>query len=132
MTRASLAALLFLMACDGGFPDDRAEACILKTAQDATKQLTTMGGLVQGLTRDPAVQQFDIGAMTIADIAFGTCTETGTGQFQCGIEYAVDFSGDGGEALVEMARLLGQDIEARRLETWNFRFGPTVTECSPV
>lgn len=131
MKRAALPLLLLLAACDG-FPDDRAEACLLDTAREATATLTSAGSFLQSLTRNPDAKAFDIGSMTFADIAFGTCTETGPDAWQCNVEYQMDFAGDGGQALVDLAAALGQDIEARRLETWDFRFGPTVTECSPV
>ena len=132
MKRLSLPLMFLLAACEGKFPQDRAEACILQTAQKATEQFTTMGGLLQGLTNDPAVSDFDIGAMSFADIKFGTCTETGPDAFDCAVEYAVSFSGDGGAALVDLAKAMGQDLEARRLETWAFRFGPTVTQCNKI
>ncbi len=131
MKRAALPFVLFLAACDG-FPEDRAKACLLETAREATETLTSAGTFVQNLTRDPARQAFDIGAMTFAEIAFGTCTETAPDAFDCAVEYRMDFSGDGGQALVDLAAALGQDLEAPRLETWAFRFGPTVTECNPV
>jgi len=131
MKRAALPLLLLLAACDG-FPTDRAEACLLNTARETTAKLTSAGKFLQDLTRNPDAGAFDIGAMTFADIAFGTCSETASDTYECAVEYQMDFSGDGGQALVDLAAALGQDIEARRLETWEFRFGPTVTECNPV
>ncbi len=131
MKRAALLLLLLLAACDG-FPQDRAQACLLDTAREATASLTSAGNFLQRLTRDPGAKAFDIGSMTFANIAFGTCTETAPDAWQCSVEYQMDFSGDGGQALVDLAAALGQDIEARRLETWTFRFGPSLTECAPA
>ena len=131
MKRAALPLLLLLAACDG-FPKDRAEACLLDTAREATRKLTSAGNFLQRLTRDPKARSFDIGAITFADIAFGTCLETAPDTYQCAVEYQMDFSGEGGQALVDLAAALGQDIEARRLETWAFRFGPSITECNPL
>ena len=131
MKRAALPLLMLLAACDG-FPSDRAEACLLETAREATATLTSAGNFLQGLTRDPAAKAFDIGSITLAEVAFGTCTKTGPDAFECTVEYRMDFSGRGGQALVDLAAALGQTIEAPRLETWSFRFGPTITDCAPV
>ena len=131
MKRCALPLLVLLAACDG-FPRDRAEACLLDTAREATRKLTSAGNFLQGLTRDPAAGAFDTGSVTFANVAFGTCTETGPDRFDCHVEYQMDFSGTGGQALVDLAAALGRDIKARRLESWTFRFGPTITECSPL
>jgi len=124
-----LAVLLLLVGCDD-FPKGRAEACLLAKAQEATRSLTSAGRFLQGLAQDPAAGTFDFGTITLADVAFGTCTQTGPDTRRCSVEYRMDVAGEGGQALVDLAAALGQDVEARRLETWDFRFGPTLTDCA--
>ena len=130
MKRTALPLLLLLAACDD-FPRDRAEACLLDKARTATEALTSAGSFLNSLA-GKAESKPDAGSVTFANITFGTCTETAPDTQTCSVEYQMDFAGEAGQALVDIARTLGQDIEARRLETWTFRFGPTITECSPA
>ena len=127
-----LLAILALSACGDDFPQDRAEACVLKTAQDLTAAAIAPFAMLQSLGNGASTPPFDIGKLTFADVKFGTCTAIRPDQHECTVEYQLDFSGDGAQALVDIYAAFGVNIEQRVVGNWVFLFGPTTTSCNPI
>lgn len=126
---AALVSAGLLAACKPDFPAERAEACMVSATQDSTGKLLGAGKLLLSLSNDPEIKGFDIGSVALKDLRFGTCQGTGPDRFRCTVEYEVVLKGEGGAALSKLSTALGAPLEGKRLEDWDFRFGPTLAEC---